>query len=318
METPAQYRTTPLWIRFVSQLVRRLPRGRYRALQALRRITPPPFVAQMRVGGAPVSFTCDLRDSIAREVCYTGRYEPQETALVSAILEPGMKFVDVGANWGYFTLVASHLVGARGRVLALEPDLRLFEMLNENIERNRLPNVAALQVAATAQREMVHLEPFDAEAGNFGLSRLRVEAQNMSNTIDVQGESLAVLLIQQGFERVGLLKMDIEGAESIAMRGLEPALAVGRIDRILLELHPDLMREFGGTVDDLVSLLTKAGYRGWCVDHSPEASRRAAYARAVDVESLLQPIGPETSWERWGTWPHTVWAREGVELMTAA
>ena len=93
---------------------------------------------------------------------------------------------------------------------------------------------------------------------------------------------------------------------------------VGRIDRILLELHPDLMREFGGTVDDIVSLLTKAGYRGWCVDHSPEASRRAAYAREVDVESLLQPIGPETSWERWGTWPHTVWAREGVELMRAA
>ena len=45
-------------------------------------------------------FQCDLRDGIMREVCLTGRYEPQETALLQQILQPGMTFVDVGANWG--------------------------------------------------------------------------------------------------------------------------------------------------------------------------------------------------------------------------
>ena len=54
-------------------------------------------------------FECDPRDAIAREVCFTGRYEPQETALVRTILRPGMSFVDVGANWGYFTLLAAWL-----------------------------------------------------------------------------------------------------------------------------------------------------------------------------------------------------------------
>ena len=81
------------------------------------------------VGG--FTFECDLRDAISREVCFTGRYEPLETLLVQSTLRPGMTFVDVGANWGYFTLVASHLVGSSGLVVSLEPDPRLFQFFKK-------------------------------------------------------------------------------------------------------------------------------------------------------------------------------------------
>jgi tRNA G37 N-methylase Trm5 len=117
-------------------------------------------------------FRCDLRDSIAREVCFTGRYEPQETALVRALLGPGMSFVDVGANWGYFTLLAAHQVGRSGRVISLEPDPRLFPVLADNIAVNHLSQVTALQVAAGSESGSLTLAGFDEAGDNFGLSRV--------------------------------------------------------------------------------------------------------------------------------------------------
>src|SRR3989442_13351056 len=79
-----------------------------------RRVDPfwmhlPPDVGEL-------AYACDLRDGLMREVYLTGRYEPQETALLRHLLRPGMTLVDVGANWGYFTLVGAHLVGASGCV----------------------------------------------------------------------------------------------------------------------------------------------------------------------------------------------------------
>src|SRR5438309_3356841 len=88
----------PLWVRFFSGLVRRLPAGRYRLMNWLCRRPSGPFWAQSTATLGSFTFQCDLRDQIAREVCFTGCYEPQETAIVQHLLSPGMVFVDVGAN----------------------------------------------------------------------------------------------------------------------------------------------------------------------------------------------------------------------------
>ena len=85
------------------------------------------------------TFICDVRDSLMREVCFTGMYEPQETLLAQQLLRRGMTVVDVGANWGYFTLLAAHLVGNRGRVLSLEPDPRMFRLLQQNVATTGAP-----------------------------------------------------------------------------------------------------------------------------------------------------------------------------------
>src|SRR5262249_47379079 len=104
-------RPSPFWVSFSSSAIRAMPFGRYRLANALARFSSKPFLARLPqdLGGA--SFVCDLQDSIAREVCFTGRYEPQETHIARMLLQGGMTVVDVGANWGYFTLVCAHLVG---------------------------------------------------------------------------------------------------------------------------------------------------------------------------------------------------------------
>lgn len=138
----------PAWVRLAAVVIRHLPAARYRIMHRLCRQPPPSFLMSMPEDAGGYSFYCDLRDTISREVCFAGQYEPQETALVRSILRPGMSFVDIGANWGYFTLLAASLVGPDGIVLSLEPDPRLFPILQENLKRNHLDQVTALQVAA--------------------------------------------------------------------------------------------------------------------------------------------------------------------------
>jgi FkbM family methyltransferase len=298
---------TPLWLRCASAVVRHLPAGRYRLMNAL--CLGSSRVFKGRIGAGNLTFRCDLRDSIAREVWFTGHYEPQETALVTAILQPGHVFVDVGANWGYFTLLGAQCVGPEGRVVGLEPDPRLFPELRDNVARNGLAQVTALRTAAARTAGTMSMAGFDEQGGNFGLSRLS-DGITEGRTFDVSTKPLDDVLDDLGVRHVDLLKMDIEGAEGMALDGLARSLATHRIDRLLLELHPALLAEQGETSATVVDRLQSAGYRPWRVDHSPGATRRAAYARNMSPRSLLQPLDAGAPLD---AWPHLLWVAPGME-----
>jgi FkbM family methyltransferase len=296
----------PLHLRALAWAVRRLPAGRWRVMnRATRR--GGSFDARLPSDAGGFRFACDLRDLIAREVFFTGAYGPQETALLRAVLRPGSTFVDVGANWGYFTLLGAHLVGAGGRVAALEPDPRLFAMLAANLAANGLARVAALPVAAAARDAALTLAGHHPDGGNWGVSSL--VAGGDGPRFEVRGRPVDGVLDELGIERVELLKMDIEGAEDAALVGMADGLARGRYRRVLLELHPGLHPRGAALLDDVAAAFVRAGYRGWSVDSSPAATRRAAYARGVDARALLGPL------ERSGgdAWPHQLWAAPGVE-----
>ena len=300
----------PAWVPLAAAVIRHLPVGRYRVIHRLCRKPPPAFLMQMPEDIGGYSFHCDLRDTISREVCFAGHYEPQETALVQSILHPGMSFVDVGANWGYFTLLAASLVGTSGRVLSLEPDPRLFPILQENVTRSELTQVTVLQVAAAHEPGSLMLAGYAEEDGNFGVSRIVASSGKEQKIFQVRSDSLDRILHQQKFSSVDLMKMDIEGAETFAIAGLEKSIAETKIKRLLLELHPAQLAEHGSSIDAVIQTLKSAGYRAWTIDHSPDANRRAGYQKRVKIKSLLRPL--ETS-HQYDAWPHQLWLAPGVE-----
>jgi FkbM family methyltransferase len=255
-------------------------------------------------------FRCDLRDSIAREVCFTGRYEPQETALVRALLGPGMSFVDVGANWGYFTLLAAHQVGKSGRVISLEPDPRLFPVLADNIAVNHLSQVTALQVAAGSESGSLTLAGFDEAGDNFGLSR--VVGQDHANGLlfQVAARPLDAVFPEMGLATVDLVKLDVEGAEGLALEGLRESLAGRRVRRLLLELHPAQLAEHGQNPSELHEQLRQFGYQPWKIDHSERVNRWAAYQSDIDLNRVLRPLEAAAALDRW---PHILWVLQGME-----
>jgi FkbM family methyltransferase len=303
--------TAPAGVRLAAKMIRRLPVARYRAMEVISKRVKRPFVMKLpeEIGG--LWFKCDLRDCIAREVCFNGRYEPQETSLLESILRPGMTFADIGANWGYFTLLASFLVGASGRVISLEPDPRLFAELQDNIARNQLSQTTALQVAAAHEACAMTLQGYDENGGNWGVSSLVAQAAEGATIFQATARPIDALLDEQGIDSVDLLKMDIEGAEEMALRGMSEGLRTHRYKRILLEAHPALLAEQKRATSDVLNLLIDAGYEGWNIDHSPQAIRRAAYARGLDPADYLKPLRSADSPD---LWPHFLWLAPGSTL----
>lgn len=305
----------PAWVRAAAAIIPKLPAARYRAIARLCVRPPEAFLMHLpeKLGG--YAYLCDLSDIMSQEICFTGRFEAQETALFQTLLRPGMTFVDVGANWGYFTLLASHLVGAVGRVVSFEPDPRVYSLLQGNIARNRLRQVTTLEIAASSEPGVLTLAGYQESSNNYGVSQVISSGAERDEpgrrTFQVNAQAVDSALDQVGVTRVDLLKMDIEGAEEFALRGMREGLAEHRYQRIILELHPAALAGHGRTAQDAFDLVKRAGYRAWRVDHSPATTRRVAYIEHPDLGQLLRPIESAAALD---AWPHLLWLAPGIEL----
>jgi FkbM family methyltransferase len=319
-------RDQPFWVSLAAFAIRRLPVGRYRLANALGRFAGAPFLASLPGDLGGFRFICDLHDTISREVCFTGRYEPQETQLVQRLLRPGMVVVDVGANWGYFTLVCAHLVGPGGRVIALEPHPRLASMLSANIAADVVLSqvVDVCGVAAGAASESKAFVGFDERDGNWGVSRaaLGTEVADFESQTVALDPFLHALFLNDPFlngallddrqqRRVDLVKIDIEGAEADAIRGMATGIAQHRYRYVLLECHPTELARLGTSVEQCLAPFRRAGYHGWHIDHSAGMHRRAA-RRAVPTAELLAPIDDRTLAA--DEWPHLLWTAPGEAM----
>jgi FkbM family methyltransferase len=294
----------PIWVRAAASIVRRLPAGRYRAAHWLGRRASEPFWMTLPAQFGSLQFRCDLRDALMREVCFTGRYEPQETALLAHLLRPGATLVDVGANWGYFTLLGAHLVGPAGRVISVEADPRAARTVRENVARNALSTVQVFGLAASdgpGRLSFAAYDPAAHDSGNFGVAQT-----NAGGGLEIETRALDDVLDDARVDSVRVLKIDIEGGEARAIAGLRRRLAARAIEYIAMELHPHYLQQLGSSPARVIADLRGFGYFPWRIDHSADA-HRAAGAGRVDVASLLTPLRDN---EPLGDWPHVLWTLE--------
>lgn len=200
----------------------------------------------------PVSHLGDL---LIRE----GRYEPDMEATLRRHLRPGGVFANVGANEGYFSVLAGQIVGPTGRVLAVEPQARLRSVIEENVRLNGLQNVR-LETAAVSDAEgtaELYLAP-DLNTGASGLAR---QTRYAVPTQQVRMTTLAKLLSTAGIGPIDLMKMDIEGFEYEAILGSKEQFRDGSVRAFALELHPNVIRGRGHDPEELVKFLSGCGYR---------------------------------------------------------
>ncbi len=299
-------RRPPGWVPAAVAAIRRLPFGRYRVSHRLRRFIRRPFIARLSPELGGFRFECDPRDGVAGEAGFTGWYEPQETRILARVLAPGAVFVDVGANWGYFTLVAGGRVGAAGRVVALEPEPRLCASLASNVALNGLAMVTVRRTAAAAGTGQMAFAAFDADSDNWGTSH--AVAGGGRGDFECATVALDDLLDGEGAGRVDLVKIDVEGGELDVLDGMRAGLAAGRYRYALIECHPEALASRGASVAACLDRLRAAAYRLWAIDHSPQMHRRAARA-AVPMQKLMRPWQPGDERRRW---PHLFAAAPGA------
>ncbi|MGC8484781.1 MAG: FkbM family methyltransferase [Candidatus Baltobacteraceae bacterium] len=179
-----------------------------------------------------------LSGVVQRSLFHFGLFEPNLTALIVGRLRPGDTFIDVGANVGYFTLLASKLVGPEGQVVSIEASPTTYAALRKNIEANDATNVRTVNVAAFDCEASVPIYYLPEEEFTSGASLFR--AIGPKEAI-VSAKPLAIILSANELLNARLIKIDVEGAEERVVAGLLQAERHLRPDvEIVVEVLPEL------------------------------------------------------------------------------
>ena len=185
-----------------------------------------------------------------------GQYEPEVAAALCKYCRPGMTVFDIGANAGYITMLLANLVGNSGQVHAFEPIPENVQFLMETLNMNKITNVTVHQFAVAdceGEAQMVYDGVFDGYStllrGGHGYYTGRA-----ANTILVKTITLDQFCRDACISRIDLVKMDIEGAEMLALEGMSQVLSSS--------YRPILIVEFWGihNVSEGQELLNRLGY----------------------------------------------------------
>jgi len=169
-----------------------------------------------------------------------------------ALLESGSVFVDVGANCGLFSVAAAKIVGPDGRVLAIEPNPEMVTRLRTNIAENSASVVIAPEAVGETDGEAV----LNIDGSDYGCSNV-LETQPSARQIRVPMTTLAAIVERAHFDRVDVLKIDVEGYED---RVLLPFFSMA--DPTLWPRHIFMeTRHSQNWQRDLMGELARIGYR---------------------------------------------------------
>lgn len=227
----------------------------------------------------------DPNDAAVGRHILGGEYEPEVTVVIQRLLRPGMAVVDLGANVGYFAMMAAHLVGTAGFVLAVEPNPDNVRLLEASRQANGFEHVSVAQLAAGRRIGVLVLH---ATHSNGTTSALDANADALLSARTVACVPLDSL-VPTG-RRIDLIKIDVEGAEYNALLGAQ---------RLLDRDRPIIVSEFSPGLLPGISGIDGPGYLAWL--------HRLGYS--VDViqpDGGLEPAGQDVravmaAYERRGT-----------------
>jgi FkbM family methyltransferase len=195
--------------------------------------------------------------------------EEQEMALLPTLLKPEDTCIDIGANFAYYTVRLARLC-PKGKVVAYEPIPSTFKIADKIIKKEgasnvRLYNLGVGEKAATLVFELPLQEigtPSAGQAHMTGRDNKESQDKGMYTFTKMEKVSCQVVALEEhlsDLERLDFVKIDIEGAELFALKGMKKLLDKFQ-PMILIELCAPFMKGFGYTTADLVNLMKSHGY----------------------------------------------------------
>jgi len=216
----------------------------------------------------------DASDIVGKHLYYFGVWEPNLTRWISRRLATGQVFIDVGANVGYYSLLASRLVGPSGRVIAIEALPQTFEALLGNLGRNAVANVRAVNAAAWDKREKLKI--FVRQEGPTGATTLMsawADQWHLRRQVEIEADRLASLLSASEIERARIIKIDVEGAEWHVISEMTAWLSQTAPDlEIAIELSRSMMSSQGKSLRDILATFAAFGFRAYRIENDYRAS----------------------------------------------
>jgi len=229
----------------------------YLAAAAAQHLGPPPAVSDAvtaETASGPLYLPDD--DTIMRpHLEQSGVWSPEQTQLVQEVVHPGMRFVDVGAHVGYFSVLAGKLVAPDGVVFAFEPHPRNFRLLLANVWRNGLTTVLCFPWAVSDSCGFAELFEARGNSGDHRLYRSHDEERTSVTVRTVALDAFSLILAPIDF-----VKIDVQGAEQAAVHGMEQLLAGSAEATIALEFWPFGMQRFGSDAREALAYYRRLGY----------------------------------------------------------
>lgn len=191
----------------------------------------------------------------------TNRHEMETTQQLDRMVQPGMVMLDIGAHVGYYSCRYAPTLGENGRIFAFEPHPRTFAVLSHNVEK--FENVTAVQAALAAEEGTAELHDYlmmsasgslhyDEELVQIQQAHIsekdvapRIDQTFAAQTFTVRTMPVDDYLAEQGIIQVDVVKMDIEGAELGALRGMQKTIANSPNLILVMEYNPQALKAFG-------------------------------------------------------------------------
>jgi FkbM family methyltransferase len=199
------------------------------------------------------------------------RYEPYIARAMKTNLRPGDTFWDIGANIGWFSLLASKIVGSNGRVFSFEPSPDVFNLLSANTRG--LHSVRAIQCGVgNADNVLAFAAHGTSGSASFVEEVTKINRHYLPETpirkVEVNIRKVDTLVKELGPPR--LVKIDVEGFELEVLKGATGLLSTAR-PTLIMEIHPPQLNLSGGSEALLFQLLNRHGY-GWeVIDRNPNS-----------------------------------------------
>jgi len=223
----------------------------------------------------------DPYDSL--DLSINDRYESFERRVMDAEVKSGNVVLDIGANIGFLTLHLARLVGPEGRVYAFEPDPANFSLLKRNVSVNGYRNVVAVPKALSDRNDKTRLYLCETNVGDHRI----YDSGDPRPSVEVEAVRLDEYFAEPR-PRIDFLKIDIQGAELLALRGMERTLQESSQVKMLIEFWPAGLVRCGTQSRDLLQFLRTNGFR---IHHLNE--RTQTVEPIEDFEAFLDAYPPD-------------------------
>ena len=204
-------------------------------------------------------------------------YEEYEIEVVKKIIKKGDTVLDLGAHIGYYTLIFAKLVGDKGKVFAFEPEPNNFNLLKKNVEVNGYQNVVLIPKAVSSKTGKHKLYISDERSGSYTI----IETEKNQKYIEIDSVCLDDYFVE--FDgKINFIKMDIEGYEGEAIKGMTSLLQKSEWIRILMEFTPYLIEEIGMRPEEYISLFNDPDWKIYVLN------RRKKKTTPVNMKELMK------------------------------
>lgn len=204
-------------------------------------------------------FKVPAKDYAGARLVLTGQWEPSVTAVVRHVLREGDVFVDVGANFGYFSIAAARWVGRSGRVIAFECAPRALDLLKQNVVSNACSSTVVVVESG--------LSDVSGDL-KFFQSRLDTGWSSLNSLPDSDEISVSVQRfdeLEQAKLDIRLIKIDVEGGESKVLFGMKGLFERGARPMVIVEITPRFAERGGGSTHATFDFLESFGYVAYCI-----------------------------------------------------